>query len=91
MRESLVTGVVNVWLVCVLLTTYYTVKSFSRVGLCSKRLLVNFNSTVKEHVYPHRFSIFNRLFVGLTHINHRTNKNKYYLYKFIIINHVEEL
>ncbi len=84
-------AVVNVWVVCVWFGAYCTVPYKSNVRLCSNGLFVLIANTFKTQAYPHAFSDFNSLVSGLTHITHRTYKNKDYLYKYIITNTMENL
>lgn len=81
----------NVCAICVLFGFIYTTNLSKYFSRCTKSLVVLFSNTIKTQPYPHTNYEFNRQVSRLSHITHRTYKNKDYLYKYIITKHVEVL
>jgi len=81
----------NLCLVCVLTTTYYTALFLKNRSVCRNLLFVLKNNTPNPQPYPQAKYKNNRFVFSLTHITHRTYKNKDYLYKYIITKHGEIL
>lgn len=84
-------AVVNMCLACVLVAYYYTGTYKVSTSMCRKALFILSHARLKPQPFPHKINQFNSLNQRLTHVTHRTYKNKDYLYKLIIIKNMEDL
>jgi hypothetical protein len=91
MPNLLYGSVQNLWVVCVLVGSFYTARLVSFLAMCITGLVVLQANTAKPQVFPHVISTFNRLSLLVIPITHRTNKSNNYLYKLITITNVEVL
>ena len=91
MHSLVVLGVGSMWVVCVLVATIYTCLIVGFVWVGTNSPFIPQPITTKTQLFPHKFLFINCLDIEFTHITHRTNKYKNYLYKYIITKHAEAL
>ena len=91
MHNLSIISVGNMCFACALIAAYYTAWIIKSSRVCSTSNFLPNHNTTNTQPYPHVKSTINSLQNRVTHITHRTYKNKNYLYKLITINNTEIL